>query len=85
MKDFIYSFCKFKDDSLAMMFARKMHSVFHLPLSQQAYEECTQLEETMQSIQPRDMHDKWTYLWTMLTFRSQYISSFLQVYDHKDL
>jgi hypothetical protein len=46
-----------------MLRVENPHSMFHLPLSAQAFEQYCKLELFLQSLDISDAKDSWTYVW----------------------
>jgi hypothetical protein len=47
----------------AMLRPNNLHSMFHLPLHVQAFEQYCELELFLQSLDILDAKDSWTYIW----------------------
>jgi hypothetical protein len=45
-----------------------IHSLFHLPLSQQAHGQMVQLQWDLENLQLDNTHDKWSYIWNSGNF-----------------
>lgn len=59
-----FLFCKIKNTTLAAgKECPDLASLFHLPLSTQAYAQLQQLNSDLQSLTLTEEHDKWTYIW----------------------
>jgi len=60
----LYSFAKNKNISLAnAKQTENIHNLFHLPLSEQAYDQLQRLQTDIERINETVEHDTWSYIW----------------------
>ena len=74
----LYSYAKNKKISVAkFLTSNTLDSQFHLPLSEQAYQEYLGLQELIQNIQVQeDSKDSWHYMWGNSTYSSSKFYNF---------
>jgi hypothetical protein len=65
----LYSFAKKKEIVLVDGINQTpIHSLFHLPLSQQTHGQMVQLQWDLENLQLDNTHDKWSYIWSSGNF-----------------
>lgn len=67
----LFSFSKKKKKTLAdAKSSNDISTLFHLPLSEEAYSQYLQLQDSLDEIQINKNIDKWTYIWGSDLFSS---------------
>jgi hypothetical protein len=59
----LYSFIKKQNLSLQEMMQANVTDLFHLPLSEQSYDQLTQLQDILQTLNISENTDQSTYIW----------------------
>jgi len=66
----LFSFIKKKEIILAEGMAQTpLHSLFHLPLSQQAHGQMLQLQNILEGVSLNESTDRWVYIWSTANFQ----------------
>lgn len=73
----LFSFVKNKYSAVQQVCpSAELHDIFHLPLSEEAFIQFTELSYLVQSLQLQDGSDRWSYIWNSDKFTSK------QAYKH---
>ena len=65
----LYSFAKKKYITISeAKNTDHFHSLFHLPLSEEAFTQYNSLKDTMNPLELQDVHDSWAYIWGSSSF-----------------
>jgi hypothetical protein len=73
----LFSFAKKEDVTVrTMLLMDNIQEHFHLPLSDEAYDQFCELTAILQSLQLSENNDAWSYIWGNYNFSSQ------KVYKH---
>jgi hypothetical protein len=65
----LYSFAKNKKISyLVANNSAQLYDLFHLPLSQQAHDQCSALQDLLNQNQILDQNDTWSFIWNSNNF-----------------
>lgn len=75
----LFSFARLKDASVKqIMLAQDLESIFHLPLTQEAYHELTELQDYLQLIPyQEDENDQWSFIWGSHSYTSNRMYKFV--------